>query len=314
MGEWSKWVRAGVCGLLGLLGTACSSGDSGGPPVSLDQFPQQFASAYCDTIAPCCTKAEIPYSDPYTTYDAAAAGNCLAALKQAMQACKSPDSGLENSACGEIFKGSLANGTACTQSVDCVSGYCRLDSDGVTRACADPSSPTAAQPAHGKAGDACGGDCFESTTTFSGVSTSQMLCEETNIAVPHPALPFCYASEGVHCSPASETCEAFPALGGACPDGVCGTGAYCDSATLVCTAPHDSGPCQFSQECSAKSYCDELTRQCLAKKPDGYSCSSDDECVNALCSAQTSTTSQSATAICGPLPAATPDTCSGLAL
>jgi hypothetical protein len=330
MGDWAKLaVTAGVCGLFGLFATACSSSDSGGgPPVPLDQFPQQYATAYCDSIAPCCKTAEIPYdaltckstatnsftqiveqaSGPNTTYDAVAAGNCLAALKATLQSCKSLASAFQGSACQGIFKGTLPNGAMCTSSADCVSGYCSISGVSSTgsdiEVCADPSLRSVNLPPHGKAGDACGGDCL----TLKSGSVSYMNCRSGTST----AAAYCFDQDGLHCSSATQTCVVLPAIGAACPDGTCATGAYCDETTLTCAAQSDSGSCENSFEaCSAKSYCDQNSLRCFARKPDGYACSSDDECVNAVCSGLADTTDVSTSGICGAAPAATVDSCAG---
>jgi hypothetical protein len=62
---------------------------------------------------------------------------------------------------------------------------------------------------------------------------------------------------------------------------------------------------------SAKSYCDQNSLQCFTKKPDGYACSGDEECVNAVCSGQSDTTDVSTSGTCGAAPAATVDSCAG---
>jgi hypothetical protein len=289
-----KRVFVGLGCALAFLLVGCSSSDEGAsPPLPIEQFPQQFSSALCEAIGPCCLDAALPYvaatckrsaTEDFTNqvtyaegklkYDAAAAGECLSQYKAALAKCQLPTE-LTASACAGIFKGALATGAACNVRLnECAVGYCQesLDASGnyVGKCVADAGSGSAPVPE--------GGRCDIS--------------------------PNC--AEGLYCTFDSLCAKTIP-LGGTCADYyACQKGTYCTSEG-VCAAQHDSGPCGGATDfdaCSDGSYCSSLDSfsggECLKKKPDGYSCRSREECLNGLCNGT-----------CGPASAATTTTCAG---
>ncbi|HEY3668767.1 MAG TPA: hypothetical protein VGL19_22370, partial [Polyangiaceae bacterium] len=137
-------VAVSVCAFAA-LGGGCSGSTDGAAtvgPVTLDQLPQTLANVLCDSLAPCCKAANVPYveagckgagtdgwsrfvaqmSSGHTRYDADAAGRCVAALKNEVASCQ--DRGDEAlTACTSIFVGTIAIGGACSQGgADCVPG------------------------------------------------------------------------------------------------------------------------------------------------------------------------------------------------
>jgi hypothetical protein len=103
-------VAVSVCAFAA-LGGGCSGSTDGAAtvgPVALDQLPQTLANAMCDSLAPCCKAANVPYlesgckstvtdgwstfiaqmSSGHTRYDADAAGRCVAAAKNEIASCK----------------------------------------------------------------------------------------------------------------------------------------------------------------------------------------------------------------------------------
>lgn len=292
----------------------CSSSD-GAAPVPLEKLPQEFASALCESIAPCCMADSIPYTattckstvtgtltefvtrNTGAKYDAQAAGNCLSKLKSDLDRCVGFD---DVSDCEGIFVKNFAIGERCTSSSDCASHHCEFGVDAASSLCA---APLADNKQHGRAGEACLGDC---STLDDGLLSCGGFSSEG-------ATAYCYESEGLYCDFQTSVCKARAALGASCTDTACVAGTYCDPTTLVCSEPHDSGTCYFTSStqngCSAKSYCSGAgvggAGQCVAKKPDGYSCTTPDECFSKRCNDA---------GTCGVGPAATEDSCRGYLL
>src|SRR5882724_525048 len=233
--------------VLGLCALGCSARTEQSP-VSLDQFPQTFAQAYCDSLEPCCNQASLNYApaecksnltDYFSRvamleatfpvrYDAAAAGRCLAVLKQTLATCKAPSLGLL-SGCEAVFVGTTPAGGTCQSAIECASEACY---NGV---CSESS-----QLPHLKVGSAC-------IIVCSGAGKYPECAVTSTVGSPNGA---CYTDDGLFCLPAADDvtrtapgkCVAFPKVGQACPDGECAAGSYCDATNgaFVCTAQRDS--------------------------------------------------------------------------
>jgi hypothetical protein len=325
-------VVASGC-VLGLLGVGCSPSNSGGvdaAPVPLAQLPEQYADVICDTVGPCCRSAGIAYDSntcksaakalfqgfvqmsntPGTTYDAAAAGRCKAAVQTALQSCTNFDDGTTGVACAYIFVGSVPLGGACQQDSDCADhGGCGLDPnspDGTSMVCV----AALGEQAHAQAGAACNGDCIQSTDgdiecTSGGIAGGGSAGGGSGgggSATPG----ICYASDGLFCGTQTQVCTPFAKIGEACEDQGCVAGAFCDLGK--CTAQLDSGPCTSSSgACSAKSFCDDASQQCVPRLADGASCEFSSQCSSDECSE----TADPNKRVCGAPTAATPKLCSG---
>ena len=289
MSQSKKWVLAGLgCALVLLVG--CSSSDEGAAaPVPIEQFPQQFSSALCEAIGPCCLDAALPYvaatckrsatedltsqvtyAEGKRKYDAAAAGECLSQYKAALAKCQLP-SDLTGGACSRVFKGTLPTGATCNYERDeCAVGYCQESNvNGTLVATCVAGSSAAPLPEGGRCDD------------------GRSRC-----------------AEGLYCTLLGLCAKKVP-LGGTCVDNYdCQKGAYCAGQDGVCTAQHDSGPCVSSLACSDGSYCSPFDSfndgECLKKKPDGYACRASEECLNGICNGT-----------CGPAEAATATSCAG---
>ncbi len=308
-------VVVSVCAL-GMLGGGCSGSSDSVAPVTLDQYPQAFANALCDTIAPCCKAANVTYQETgcksaatdqwtqtiarssaaHTKYDADAAGRCIAAIKKVVASCKSTNNDATN-VCSDVFVGTIALGGACTSNQDCAApGTCERDPNNfdfnAPGVCTAPGSATA----HAKAGEPCAGSCDDrgGSTVFCG-----------GFASGDPG-GTCYASDGVFCASETRVCAPFGKVGDLCSvaEMGCVTGAYCNDGT--CAAQIDSGSCARAPDaCSSKSYCD--LGQCFAKKQDHFGCSTDSECASGVCANAGNAVQGS----CGVPSLATPLLCSG---
>ena len=311
-------ARAGcVFVWLGLSSLACSPSNGGGSatPVSEDQFPQAAAKVLCETVAPCCKAAQLAYeetsckttavrdftsfltesSTPNNRYDAAAAGNCLSVLKSELEACKSFDEAADI-ACSAVFVGTVQAGGACTNSGDCVApNHCKFDPASANATSGVCASPEATEP-HGKAGDACLGDC-----RLAGPTT---VCDPSGVTSGVTA--YCYQADGLYCAFSTQKCAKYAQLGEPCTADGCVAGTFCNGT--VCATPTDSGPClQGQSACTAKSYCDDGSRLCTPKKADGATCRGPEECATDECAGADGV----AQGVCGLGGAATATRCAG---
>ena len=291
--------------LLALLAGACSGKNTNSNAgVPLGQFSTQFGSAYCDSIAPCCVAASLPYdsatckqtataflqgyvtNNSGKTYDAAAAGRCLDAVEEALHNCRNLEDQTTGVACAQIFIGSVPVGGACKDDTDCANdGSCGFDPNnaGGDLVCLAQARTTT----HAKVGAGCNGDCVSSD----GVTE----CSGSAVGSSGVA-GICYASDGLYCSPQTQVCASLAQVGTACEFGGCVTGAFCDAGT--CAAQRDSGSCSDGPEaCSANSFCDITSGQCAPKKAGGAVCNQSSDCLSDDCSA--SATGQSTCAVSG---------------
>lgn len=141
---------------LGTLVVACGDDEApvsggGAPsagPIAESQLLAQYTAAYCDTLGPCCGKYSVPFDkanctsvvgnalkQPFAdsaarswTYDADAAGKCIAAIRAVITACDASainPADLVNagdnraSICRHIYSGSKPLGAACDSTSDC---------------------------------------------------------------------------------------------------------------------------------------------------------------------------------------------------
>lgn len=298
--SYSKnWALVGVVLALGTAAGGCKSGNDAPDPIPLNQFPQTFAKTLCDTIAPCCAAAALPYtaancqgnatddftqyatlasSSSHIMYDADAAGACLSALRDALSSCRYGAGTI--AACENMFRGTVPAGGACAQSSECASQFCN------NSVCTAPTDTSQ----HGQAGQACAGDCY---LRADGTASCSTLFPPSNGNVAAPtATGYCYQNDGLYCDFSAPTpaCAPFKKLGETCAQARCGTGTFCDyqgGVAPVCAAQRDSGPCSTLDTCTEASYCaggGVALGQCVARKPDGFACTSPEECVTGVCS------------------------------
>jgi hypothetical protein len=288
----SKLLELTCAALLAILIGACAS-DTESEPVSEGDFPERFASVWCETVAPCCSTAQISYDSPTcrvrardfaenllgaraggeATYSPSAGTLCLDRAASALHRCAVEDAG---NACTMIFIGRSPDGTPCANGSECTSGYCALGEAGLSGVCAELDYRA---PSHGKVGDACVGSC--------GVPGS-FECPTSLLPNALGATSYCYAEDGLYCTfdPDSSdalSCQPYAALGDVCGanDARCVPGAFC--ANGLCAAQRATGSCtDSSDQCSVQSYCD-ANQQCLAKKPLNGACLFGEECSSNSC-------------------------------
>ena len=298
-------VAVSLCALGAMSGGCSGKNTSSSAAVPLDQFSTRFGTAYCDSIAPCCSAASLAYDSATCkqtataffqayvadnngkTYDAAAAGRCLDAVEEALRACQKFEDQTTGAACANLFVGSIPVGGACKDDTDCANGgSCGSDpnNSGGGLVCLAQAGTTT----HAKAGEGCNGNC----TSSDGVTE----CSGSAVGSSGVA-GICYASDGLYCSQ-TQVCTPLAQIGEACESGGCVTGAFCDAGT--CAAQRDSGSCSDAQDaCSANSFCDITSGQCTPKKAAGAVCNQSSDCLSDECSASASATGQSTCAASG---------------
>jgi hypothetical protein len=259
------------------VGGCKASGDDDNQPISQDQLPGVLAGLFCDSFGACCAADSLPFDRTncvaYVTasqkqsldestalgarYDAQAAGNCAAAVKDNIR-CAATDSAVVNAACNAILVGTRAIGQECNSNRDCAPpGFCDLDVQTGASICATPAAaPTFA---HGQSGQLCDLSCDEAADCGRFIVGGAPIGGDPNQPIRTPVA--CYRSEGLYCN---GNCTKIGAIGETCQsfDG-CQDGLFCDQNARICAAPHPNGaPCQGdgecqSNNCSATHVCDD---------------------------------------------------------
>lgn len=302
-------MAAGACG----GGTSSGGTTSSGIPVEQSQFATRFAQSVCAAMASCCQANGFTYDQQICTngfkgqldsylltnsslqvvYDAAAAGDCIAAYSDALRACDGSLSSVDSS-CEHIFTGQVEPGGACTESAECAdptgqSAYCDTStSPGVCVVDAYPSG----DPTPGVAGDPCLGTCTRDVGGWS--------CGASSGPGGTTATVYCFTNDGLHCASTTGVCETLPTLGETCDYDGCVSPYFCDAG--VCAPQHATGPCTDARACTSTAFCDFNTSQCMPKKADGQTCTTDGECTGGNCNDGT----------CGPVVPVNAAFCAGL--
>ena len=276
------WIAAAGCG------GSTGDGSSSATPVPADQFVSAFVDAVCDNLGPCCQKSGLKYdaagckavgmeefaSDfkpdlPNTLYDAAAAGKCVAAVKNAATTCSDFD-GIDE-LCSRILKGTLPEGATCTEDEECAApANGRADCDYAI----DAQNGKCVVQARGKLGEGCSDTCTESASSISCSGGSGGASSSGNAT--------CYTNDGVYCD---GTCTPVIPLGGACEYEGCVTGAFCNQGKCA-AIPGAGSACANGYDCAEGHYCDEK-QICQKQKALGQPCASSDECSTNECDGTT---------------------------
>jgi hypothetical protein len=277
---------------------ACSSstGGTAGPTAA-----SLYAQQYCGIFASCCADAGLPQHPQFceeavagggahATYDADAGVACLAALKErqsqpgfcaGLQSPKECDYVFLREAGAPPAVGTLQPGQACSLDTDCAampggSAMCVYETHDVEAGSYE--TRTCVQTAVGGAGDT---PCIGTTNTPSYL----VLLRSQG---PPPKRGFlCDGSQGLYCSPSTQTCVALSQVGQPCAGyDECVASAYCDFTSGKCAAPVAvGGTCApaTAPPCVSKSYCDPSKLICTAKLSDGAACAIDDSCSSGFC-------------------------------
>jgi hypothetical protein len=262
-------IRAGSLALA-LLG-ACGKSETSAEPISRSALPAELAERFCESLERCCAANEHRFDsaqcrteyearferafagdyDPFrVSFDAQAAGDCLAELTAELQCGQLPDRIDPTSACERLFVGELAAGEACERSVECRGrgAFC----DGEVLECVAPAAGEPIPVERGELGDACTDDCPDLELEPGGECVVLLPAEQAPGELP----VFCYQSDGLYCGydGSSRVCLRRLGEGGDCSNdpAVCEHPLFCDFAEGACASPRADGkPCSSGQHCQS---------------------------------------------------------------
>ncbi len=259
----------------GVLVPQCSgdgepgSGGSGvsGPPIAFADYCSRFATLACTTAHRCdclpggasvsmCERFVVddcegdvdePVNAGRMTFDAVAAGNCIASLEAIIQDCSVGDDANWPTACDSMLVAAVPEDGTCDDSEECVGNLdCR--DDRCTR-----------MPAQGE-------------TCADGSCADDLYCRDNDRCSPYAGLGAPCAESDVrcgddlHCSAASETCAPYPTLGQSCADTHCDDDLYCDEGAVCRAELPDGAACDNHRQCSSSDCVENL---CKSDDDDG---------------------------------------------
>jgi len=249
--------------------------------------------------------------DNGAVHDGAALNACMNGIRT-LSCDADPDS---IAACNEVLSGTVANGGACSNNWQCVSGFCNTE-----EVCPGTCAPRVALNGDCESWDQCQtglecdwdtGKCVQPAPKANQGGACEwhddckygLYCLVTNFET----------YEGV-CDPwleAGESCDGDGAMDYVCEPGLgcdyentgncttiqtVGVGQACDGDVRVCDMaqravcggdtciqlPAAGSPCMMGEYCWFGNYCDATTT-CRAAKANGATCGDDDECLSEWC-------------------------------
>ncbi len=246
---------------------ACSSSTNAAAPVAEADLALQAAHALCDSIQPCCAQVGYTY-DAATcianeqavvqreitqeagqggTYDANAAGNCVAQLRAQAAACADPPANTRSmSDCGPIYAGTKKVGDACTHTAECAANAEGSVTCTTTTVLNGPGGGGGSSSAMcvlykkvAAKGDPCGGSSSGPPATIQADcegNDSPLYCDYTGTHTCVDRLAIGQSCQGQGCVVGAfcnnGTCTANLAAGATCQYGNCATGLYCNVASV----------------------------------------------------------------------------------
>jgi len=280
-----------VCFSLGLLGMVGCGGET--DSVAIQDFPVAGEEAFCKRKvrcgeyadqASCKTAAFVrlqlvaDVDSGKVTYDGKAAAACLRILSGA-SCTEVPDM----QPCLDTFQGTIANGGACLEDQECVSGNCNTGP--CTAACCPGTCQ--ARIALGQRCDAEGAFCEEGAFCKTDPQTGASTCVAP-IALGQPCVRGVDQCEAPgSCLPGAVlskfTCIRLPRAGQPCPAGVCAAAAdYCDRTTETCLPRIAVGESCAKGSCVRYASCNPTTLKCVERAAGGGSCGAAILCVGGL--------------------------------
>jgi len=336
-GGWSMHdVHLARVALMVVVLVGCDGGGQS-TPIAIGDFETAYVEAYCAKLVRCgvwedeqtCLDVDFGHArSSYTvipaataavdagkaTYDANAAGDCVAAF--ASSGCDYA-SDHDADACAKAFVGLAAIGAACANDQECSSGSCSIAYSGPSRCpsgvCVAPptignscSTGTYCGPnaycdgttcrARGQAGDRCDsgyGQCADDLDCvpdagFMGPGRCRPEVADGESCVPGggSSYPVSCVEIGDFCSSESKTCTRFRRLGESCSQNDIGCSSRSNSP-MICgpqqkciLLPATGQPCTGG--CSDASYC-APSGTCTPYAQNGASCNSSNDCESYFC-------------------------------
>lgn len=303
--------RVAVVVLSGCLLAAC--GGNGGGGLTFDQYVARAEDVICTISVRCgslpdkasCAmmldgleQAKANVQSGKTKFDGVAGAACLDAFEDFD--CSASSAFFEPEACDRTATGTIADGAACSDSVQCISRSCQytpVDCDRNTTCCAGACAPTTVTVAEG-------GACMDVSQTcasglFCDAGISPPACKKRAAAgqACNTVMPCLETLRCVRPTGATEgTCTTYPKRGEVCsgPLSFCDDAHdFCDPTTNKCAARLAPGAdCSAASEgCVAYAPCDSTTHLCVKQPALGQACTEDVgclgslDCVNGTCAA-----------------------------
>ncbi len=258
-----KGGKAGAAGAPagGASGTGAGTGGDGGGGGEANTNPlSPLIDAFCVAARSCCAIAGEPENALVACEAQAAATNgnfalvagrtvelnavalsaCISAFEAAATDCVLTE---VLSACRGILRGTLDDGDACADVMECDRSAGPMVCKKLQQGTADPNIGVCTPPPRGILGDPCGTSCEEGEEC----STTSSSPDDT-----YP-ITFCFESDGLYC-PLGESCAAILSDGGECTyDQACGSDGFCVSSCESLAGAGDA--CQFNYGCQAGLAC-----------------------------------------------------------
>ncbi len=278
--------------LVAALTIAACGGDDG-PPVALADVDRQALDAVCQQFVRCGLVSSVEVCEPaiaqiptsvalaaavdagQVIFDGDAARACFAAIADAACEVTAVAYRARPEACLTIFRGTVAEGGACTLDQECVSQRCPAPA--CDQACCPGTCAGGDAPALAAAGASCETATCDAASYCDQVDHTCMPLKGANASCES----FDECADGLYCL-LSGTCGSLPAEGQTCDvDGCQRTNDRCDPDTHLCTAAGiDGAPCTTQSDCSAVLTCDN-TRHCSGGTPLDGPCRTSSDCAPA---------------------------------
>jgi hypothetical protein len=270
---------------------ACGDGGEAGSTagfVSREDFPRAYTGAVCGLLPACCSATDYPVDEAscnvnyrsvvdailrvtpasHYRYDGAAAGSCVAAMREASAGAACAWSAFRDIPCDGALVGTLLPGAPCTTALECAPGR---PGDEVACRSGPEKDDLCYIERRGAAGEPCTSTCRD---------TAGIDCTPGDIT--QFVQGRCFLEDGLTCSTAGG-CVPVSSSGGACDtSSSCATDHYCDSITSTCAARLPEGSvCDGGDECGQGLFC--LGTTCAPKGDVGMPCDGMEACLDSVC-------------------------------
>jgi hypothetical protein len=261
----AAFIGSALAAFASLGAGGCSSSSSNDPtPTQVCQHEFQAHAAYLGTcyagstfalhdesryVQACVLELNAPGAAPASALD-----QCASKIAGATGSC-----GTDDLLCDVTMKGSLANGSACGEGMQCQSGFCRAtDSSKSPCGTCAPAIPAGAACDLGNPGCADGASCQGSLD-----SPENTCVAYTDVEVGQSCKGAFVRCRDSFCSPKTSTCVPFVGANAACGQGdACGAGLLCTSG--VCAPRKKAGEaCTLSLYCAPGLGCDGTSNTCV---------------------------------------------------
>jgi hypothetical protein len=243
----------GVCGLAN--GSACSNNSNA------------CASSYCDSTSQQCAAGKAD-GQACASANECASGWCSFTSHVCQEHCNSDMDCMAGQFCSfqqETCLAKLANGTACEDPTNCMSGFCNANQQCETK----PGI-----------GDACGNsvDCYPLGYCTGGKCQRRHAPGQSCDAIDGCTDPFLCMSGT--CQPMFLECRGAPAGSFCTYLRVCDASSYCELGSFICKARANKGDKCNNVPCGPNLFCDPTATTCVDALAAGAACKTSDQCAS----------------------------------